>query len=220
MRKVRGLELGGDDYITKPFSIRELIQRVRNVRSSDWYRSSPAQGNVLRIGKSRVDLSAYTAETPEGNVELTQKECMILKLLVEREGKVVTRDKMKKVWGYDRYPSTRTIDNLMVRLRKFLEDDPKNPSRRPGTDLSWLAPGRTGFCRRPLADERFGCRNNPRDPNRPQIDASFSEKAVCRGDRGAGSVCAHLQTRVVRQNRTRIHFHAKTQRRLVSTDGN
>ena len=73
--RVRGLELGGDDYITKPFSIRELIQRVRAMfRRSDWYRSSPAQGNVLRIGKSRVDLSAYTAETPEGNVELTQKD--------------------------------------------------------------------------------------------------------------------------------------------------
>lgn len=127
--RVRGLELGGDDYITKPFSIRELIQRVRAIfRRSEWYRKAPEQGNILKFGNSRVDLAAYTAETPRGPVTLTQKECMILKLLAEREGNVVTRDDiLEKVWGYDRYPSTRTIDNLIVRLRKFFEADPRNP---------------------------------------------------------------------------------------------
>lgn len=127
--RIHGLELGGDDYITKPFSIRELIQRVRAMfRRSEWYRSELAQGNVLEIGRCRVDLSAYVARTPNENVQLTQKECMILKFLVEREGQVVTRDEiLEKVWGYDRYPSTRTIDNLMVRLRKYLEEDPRRP---------------------------------------------------------------------------------------------
>lgn len=127
--RIQGLELGGDDYITKPFSIRELIQRVRAMfRRSEWYRSAPAQGNILKIGATRVDLTAYIAETHDEKVLLTQKECMILKLLVENEGKVVTRDEIiEKVWGYDRYPSTRTIDNLMVRLRKLLETDSRNP---------------------------------------------------------------------------------------------
>ena len=127
--RVRGLELGGDDYITKPFSIRELISRIRAMfRRNDWYRKEPEEGSKLDIGKCRVDLAAYTADTPNGKLELTQKECVILKLLVEREGEVITRDEiLEKVWGYDRYPSTRTIDNLIVRLRKFFEEDPRNP---------------------------------------------------------------------------------------------
>lgn len=127
--RVKGLELGGDDYITKPFSVRELIQRIRAIfRRSEWYRQAPADGNILQFGESRVDLAAYSAVTPAGRVSLTQKECMILKLLAEREGQVVTRDDiLEKVWGYDRYPSTRTIDNLIVRLRKFFEEDPRRP---------------------------------------------------------------------------------------------
>lgn len=127
--RVRGLELGGDDYITKPFSIRELIVRIRAMfRRSEWYRQAPEQGSTLSFGGSKIDMAAYTADTPNGPVTLTQKECMILKLLAEREGHVVTRDEIiEQVWGYDRYPSTRTIDNLIVRLRKFFEKDPRNP---------------------------------------------------------------------------------------------
>ncbi len=127
--RVRGLELGGDDYITKPFSIRELILRIRAMfRRSEWYRQQPEHGTMLEFGKSRIDLAAYNAETAQGPISLTQKECMILKLLSEREGEVVTRDEIiEKVWGYDRYPSTRTIDNLIVRLRKFFEEDPRSP---------------------------------------------------------------------------------------------
>ncbi|NUO18998.1 response regulator transcription factor [bacterium] len=127
--RVRGLELGGDDYITKPFSIRELIVRIRAMfRRNEWYRKPPEQGNLLAFGNCKVDLSAYSADTPQGRISLTQKECMILKLLAEREGNVVSRDEIiEKVWGYDRYPSTRTIDNLIVRLRKFFEPDPRSP---------------------------------------------------------------------------------------------
>ncbi len=127
--RVRGLELGGDDYITKPFSIRELIQRVRAIfRRNEWYRQIPERGALLKIGSSVVNLEAYSAETPAGPVALTQKECMLLKLLAEREGNVVTREEIiETVWGYDRYPSTRTIDNLIVRLRKLFEDDARKP---------------------------------------------------------------------------------------------
>ncbi len=127
--RVRGLELGGDDYITKPFSIRELIVRIRAIlRRGEWYRKTPENGNLLIVGISQIDLAAYRATTPGGSVSLTQKECMILKFLSEREGNVVTRDEiLERVWGYDRYPSTRTIDNLIVRLRKILESDPRQP---------------------------------------------------------------------------------------------
>lgn len=128
--RVKGLELGGDDYMTKPFSIKELIQRVRAIlRREAWYRSSPvAASDLFEFGGNKVDFAAYKAFTRQGEVELTQKECMLFKLLVENEGNVVDRDKiLDNVWGYDRYPSSRTVDNLIFRLRKYFEIDPKEP---------------------------------------------------------------------------------------------
>jgi two-component system, OmpR family, alkaline phosphatase synthesis response regulator PhoP len=127
--RVQGLELGGDDYMTKPFSIRELILRIRAIlRREVWYKAVPVQGSVCEFGGNRVDFAAYKAWTSAGEILLTQKECMLLKLLVENEGKVINRDEiLDRVWGYDRYPSTRTIDNLVLRLRKYFEMDPKNP---------------------------------------------------------------------------------------------
>ncbi len=104
--RIQGLELGGDDYMTKPFSVRELIQRVRAIlRRGVWYRQQPAAGRVVSFGGNQVDFTAYSAQTASGTVELTQKECMVLKLLVEHEGNVVSRDTiLETVWGYDRYP--------------------------------------------------------------------------------------------------------------------
>ena len=127
--RIRGLELGGDDYVLKPFSMKEVLLRIRALlRREVWYRTAPAPGNEYSFDGNRVDFAAYKAWTREGEVTLTQKECMLLKLLVENEGKVVDRDSiLDKVWGYDRYPSTRTIDNLVLHLRKYFEDDPKQP---------------------------------------------------------------------------------------------
>ncbi len=127
--RIRGLELGGDDFMTKPFSIRELIQRARAIlRRTEWYRRQVEAGNVIEFGGNRVDFSTYIARTRDGEVTLTQKECMLLKLLSEREGQVVDRDAiLETVWGYDRYPSTRTIDNLILRLRKYFEQDSRHP---------------------------------------------------------------------------------------------
>jgi two-component system, OmpR family, alkaline phosphatase synthesis response regulator PhoP len=128
--RVRGLELGGDDYMTKPFSLRELLQRIQAILRRDaWYREPPQAGNTIEFGGNRVDFSAYKAWTKDGEVTLTQKECMILRVLVENEGKVVDRSTiLDLVWGYDRYPSTRTIDNLILRLRRYFERDPQNPA--------------------------------------------------------------------------------------------
>ena len=128
--RIRGLELGGDDYMTKPFSIRELLVRLRAMlRRQEWYEAPPQQGHTIQFNGNHVDFAAYSARTWEGEeVSLTQKECMVLKLLVEHEGEVVDRDTiLDQVWGYDRYPTTRTIDNLILHLRRLFERDPKQP---------------------------------------------------------------------------------------------
>lgn len=130
--RVRGLEAGGDDYLAKPFHLQEFLLRVRAiVRRWEWYRSSSATAatNVLRFGGNEVDFRAFRARAFNGAVqELTEKEAMILKVLAERPGEIVSReDLLEKVWGYDVFPSTRTVDNFILRLRKRFEHDPANP---------------------------------------------------------------------------------------------
>ncbi|MBS1262199.1 MAG: Transcriptional regulatory protein WalR [Calditrichaeota bacterium] len=127
--RVRGLELGGDDYITKPFSTDELIVRIRAMlRRQAWYEREPEQGTTVAFGGNRVDLAAYRAETPRGLFQLTQKETMVLKLLVENEGRVVDRGTvLNKVWGEEMYPTARTVDNIILGLRRRFEENPKQP---------------------------------------------------------------------------------------------
>ncbi len=127
--KLQGLEAGGDDYLTKPFSLRELLGRVRAIlRRQGWYETPPKQGATYSFGGNTIDFSAYRAETPRGSVVLTQKECMLLKLLVEREGEVVDREAiLDTIWGYDRFPTSRTVDNLILNLRRYFEENPKHP---------------------------------------------------------------------------------------------
>jgi len=127
--KIRGLELGGDDYLTKPFSLKELLVRVQAIlRRQSWYEQKPRLGNIFRFGENEVDFAAYSAKTSKGDIILTQKECMLLKLLVEKEGEVVSRETiLDVVWGYDRYPTSRTVDNLILNLRRYFEKDTKNP---------------------------------------------------------------------------------------------
>jgi two-component system, OmpR family, alkaline phosphatase synthesis response regulator PhoP len=129
--RVRGLEAGGDDYLAKPFHLRELLLRIRAIlRRWDWYRSaSAADGAVLRFGGNEIDFRAFRARSWNGAAqELTEKEAMILKILAERPGEIVSReDLLERVWGYDVFPSTRTVDNFILRLRKRFERDPANP---------------------------------------------------------------------------------------------
>jgi two-component system alkaline phosphatase synthesis response regulator PhoP len=128
--RVRGLEAGGDDYLPKPFALKELLLRVAAIlRRRRWYASAAGAGAVLRFAGHEVDLAAYTARTRDGTEHrLTHKEAMILKCLWERAGAVVAReDILDLVWGYEVYPSTRTIDNFIVRLRKRFEDEPERP---------------------------------------------------------------------------------------------
>lgn len=130
--RVRGLEAGGDDYLAKPFHLQEFLLRVRAIlRRWDWYRSAsetPA-GAVLQFAGNEVDFRAFRARSWNGvTQELTEKEAMILKVLAERPGEIVSReDLLERVWGYDVFPSTRTVDNFILRLRKRFERDPASP---------------------------------------------------------------------------------------------
>jgi two-component system alkaline phosphatase synthesis response regulator PhoP len=130
--RVRGLEAGGDDYLAKPFHLQELLLRVRAIiRRRDWYHSvsDTAATAVLAFGGNEVDFRAFRARSWNGeSQELTEKEAMILKVLAEHGGEIVSReDLLEKVWGYDVFPSTRTVDNFILRLRKRFERDPADP---------------------------------------------------------------------------------------------
>jgi two-component system alkaline phosphatase synthesis response regulator PhoP len=127
--RVRGLEAGGDDYLGKPFDLRELILRVRAIlKRSQWAREPSSAGDELVLGDARVDFKRFTASMGEREVRLSTKETLILRLLAERAGEVVSRAEiLDRVWGYDAFPTTRTIDNFVVRLRRILEPDPSQP---------------------------------------------------------------------------------------------
>ena len=130
--RIRGLEAGGDDYLAKPFHLEEFLLRVRAIlRRWDWYRRSVAAGGgaVLRFGGNEVDFNTFRGRSWNGEEqELTEKEAMILKVLAEKPGEIVSReDLLERVWGYDVFPSTRTVDNFILRLRKRFERDPATP---------------------------------------------------------------------------------------------
>jgi len=127
--RVRGLSLGGDDYLSKPFELKELILRVRAIlRRTEWFRAPSPAGDTLQLGAARVDFRTQRAQVGEHSYELSPKETMILRCLAERPGEVVSRaDILDRVWGYDAFPTSRTVDNFIVRLRRILEADPREP---------------------------------------------------------------------------------------------
>ncbi|MEE8526556.1 MAG: response regulator transcription factor [Thermoanaerobaculia bacterium] len=128
--RIRGLAAGGDDYLGKPFHLDELLLRARAIlRRRRWYEAVPFADSRIRFGGNEFDLRTFQGRSWHGAEQtLTQKEAMILKALAEREGEVVSREEiLEKVWGYDLYPSTRTIDNFILRLRKRFEPNPEKP---------------------------------------------------------------------------------------------
>jgi len=126
--RIRGLDLGGDDYITKPFDLAELLARVKSLfRRQDWFRSRETP-QTKTIGRAEVNLRTYQATTPDGPIELKEKEAMILRLLMEHAGEPVSRETiLDRVWGFGAYPTTRTVDNFILSLRKTCENDPRHP---------------------------------------------------------------------------------------------
>jgi len=127
--RIEGLRLGADDYLGKPFEMDELLLRVAGMlRRRQWYAMKPVRGNHYRWQGGEVDFSSRMVKTSKDQIQLSQKENMILKLLIEREGETVSRDEiLEKVWGYHLFPTHRTVDNFMVRLRKIFEVDPGEP---------------------------------------------------------------------------------------------
>jgi DNA-binding response OmpR family regulator len=124
--RVVGLDLGADDYVTKPFSVRELGARVRALlRRAKPLRTLPDR---LRFGDVTVDFRSYVARKGERVLDLTRKEFQLLRLLVARAPDVITRDELlEEIWGQDCYPTTRTVDTHIANLRVKLEDDARQP---------------------------------------------------------------------------------------------
>jgi two-component system alkaline phosphatase synthesis response regulator PhoP len=126
--RITGLASGADDYLTKPFNLGEFLLRVKGMlRRSSWYRPDPVEEGYA-FGDNEVFLLSYHARTAQGEIDLTDLEVKTLALFFRNEGQVVTRKTLLEgVWGYSSQAETRTLDNFIVRLRKYFEPDPARP---------------------------------------------------------------------------------------------
>jgi DNA-binding response OmpR family regulator len=128
MDRVHGLDLGADDYVTKPFSVPELLARIRAIIRRIQKAKAGNLPSDLQFGEVSVDFKCFEARKGDEVLDMSRKEFGVLRLLAARAGEVITRDELlDEVWGYDQYPTTRTVDNHIALLRTKLEDDPSKP---------------------------------------------------------------------------------------------
>jgi two-component system, OmpR family, alkaline phosphatase synthesis response regulator PhoP len=131
--RIKGLSLGVDDYLAKPFNLEELFLRVeRLLKRGGWTQENETEPaptfDTYQFGDNRIDFKTNTADCHKGTVTLTEQESKVLKLFITHRGKPLSRDKLLQIgWGYTRKTSTRTVDNFIVRFRKYFEPDPRNP---------------------------------------------------------------------------------------------
>ncbi len=127
--RVKGLKEGADDYLTKPFSLDEFLLRILGMlRRSAWYQPSQSKTEDYRFGKNLVNLNNLTAVTATDKIRMTELEGRMLATFFSNEGETLTRASLlKSVWGMAEDTETRTLDNFIVRLRKYFEEDPANP---------------------------------------------------------------------------------------------
>ncbi len=126
--KVVGLEIGADDYVTKPFSLRELLARVKAILRRGENLVMNESAREVKIGKLEINFDGYKAKSNNKDVQLSHKEFEILHYLWKRRNSTISRDDLlTEVWGYDENPTTRTVDNFIMKLRQKIENDPNHP---------------------------------------------------------------------------------------------
>lgn len=127
--RVRGLEIGADDYMTKPFNLAEFLLRVQGMlRRFEWYRPEPKLSERYHFGPNEVDFRGRRAKTAHGLIDLTELELKMMQVFIRQEGEVLSRPELlASVWGVSPESETRTLDNFIVRLRKYFELDPSRP---------------------------------------------------------------------------------------------
>jgi DNA-binding response OmpR family regulator len=127
--KIHGLELGADDYMTKPFHLDELLLRVKGMlRRKEWYVQAVNNSPTFNFGSNKINFETLVCNCGNKEIRLTPHEAMAMQYLIERKGKPVSRKELlEKVWNITSEVETRTVDNFIVRLRKYFEEDPSNP---------------------------------------------------------------------------------------------